>query len=81
MSAYNDPCGLLNQQAVCNTANGQPSSPVIQVALTGSALDVAPENNIAGLAVGLHLFFRQSTAKLYIFGGTVGTKVGWTILN
>lgn len=78
---YIDPCGSLNQQAACNSANGQPTSPIVQVGLTGTALDVAPENNIAGLAVGQHLFFRQSTAKLYIFGGTVGTKVGWTILN
>lgn len=70
--SYIDPCGLLNQQAVCNAANGQPVSPVIQVG-TGS-----PENVVTGLAVGLHLFWRtDGGGVMYAFNGTVGTKVGW----
>lgn len=76
-----DPCGLLNQQFVCATANGQPTMPFTQVGTTGSALDVAPENNVTGMALGLHQFWRQSTGKMYVFNGTVGTKVGWVILN
>lgn len=76
-----DPCGILNQQAVCNTANGEPAEVFTQVGYTGTDSDVAPETNITGLAVGLHQFWRQSTGKMYIFNGTVGTKVGWVILN
>lgn len=78
---FYDRCGTLNQQAVCQTANGQPYGPIVEVGYTGTAKDVAPENNITGLAIGLHSFWRQSTNKMYVFGGTVGTKVGWNILN
>lgn len=78
---YIDPCGLLNQQAVCNNAQGLPTSPFTQVGYTGTPFDVDPENNITGIAIGLHQFWRQSTSKMYVFGGTPGTKVGWTILN
>lgn len=76
-----DPCGELNQQAVCNNARGLPTQPFTQVGYTGTAQDVAPENNITGRAVGLHQFWRESTGKMYVFNGTVGTKVGWVILN
>jgi hypothetical protein len=74
-----DPCGQLNQQDVCNTANGLLTRPVVQLSTATS--DVAPENNVTGLTVGQHFYFRTSTGKLYIFNGTVGTKVGWVILN
>lgn len=75
---FQDCSGALNQQAVCYTANGQPSSPIVQVS---SGANPAPENNIIGLAVGQHFYWRTSTSKLYIFGGTPGTAVGWVILN
>lgn len=70
-----DPCGTLNQQAVCNNARGLPTEPFTQVGTD------APENNVTGHAVGLHQYWKSSTNKMYIFGGTVGTKVGWVILN
>lgn len=72
MPYLNDCSGALNQQSHCNNANGQPTSPVVQVG-TGS-----PENNITGLAIGLHMFWRTDGGGiLYVFNGTVGTKVGW----
>lgn len=67
-----DCSGALNQQAVCQTANGQPTEVTLQVG-TGS-----PENVVTGLAVGLHQFWRTDGGGiLYAFNGTVGTKVGW----
>lgn len=70
------PCDLaMNQQAVCQTANGQPTETFTQV---GSLL---PEGNVVGLVVGLHQYWRTGTAKMYIFNGTVGTSTGWVILN
>lgn len=76
-----DPCHALNQQQHCNIANGQPSEVFTQIGYTGTDDDVAPENNITGLALGLHQFWRESTGKMYVFNGTVGTSVGWVILN
>lgn len=70
-----DRCGLLNQQAVCNAAQGLPTGPITQVG-TGS-----PEGVVDGVAVGLHQFWRTDTDKMYIFGGTVGENTGWVILN
>lgn len=72
---WTDPCGVLNQQAVCSTQRGQPAQPFVQVD------SEAPENVHTGFAVGLHLYWRTTTNKMYVFGGTVGTKVGWVILN
>lgn len=72
MPLYVDPCGTLNQQYHCQIANGQPTSPIVQVG-TGS-----PENVVNGLAVGLHMFWRTDGGGiLYVFNGTVGTSVGW----
>lgn len=69
-------CGELNQQAVCNSLNGQPTDPVTQVG-TGT-----PEGVVNGLAVGLHQFWRtDGGGKMYIFNGTVGENTGWVILN
>lgn len=68
-------CGELNQQAVCNAANGQPVDPVIQVG-TGT-----PEGNVNGLAVGLHQFWSTDNEVMYVFNGTVGTDTGWVALN
>lgn len=72
---WTDRCGTLNQQAVCDTQNGVPSTPFIQRGTD------APEGVVTGYAVGNHLYFRTSTGKLYIFNGTVGTDTGWVILN
>lgn len=75
MNGWTDPCGLLNQQAVCNNANGLPTSPISQ---TGTD---APENNVTGYLVGGHFYYRTTTNKLYVFGGTPREKTGWQILN
>jgi hypothetical protein len=66
-----DPCGVLNQQAVCDTQNGVMSSPFTQ---RGT---VAPEGAVTGYAVGTHQYFNTATGKLYIFNGTVGENTGW----
>lgn len=68
-------CGQLNQQAHCQTLNGQPTDPITQIG-TGT-----PEGVVAGLAVGMHQFWRTDTGKMYIFNGTVGENTGWVILN
>lgn len=70
-----DRCGVLNQQAVCDTQNGVPAYPFVQ---RGT---VVPENNVTGLAVGNHFYLNTATSKMYFFNGTVGTEVGWNILN
>lgn len=76
MPSYVDPCGTLNQQAVCANARGEPPYPVRTVG-TG-----VPEGNVTGLSVGLHEYWRtDGGGKMYVFNGTVGTKTGWVILN
>lgn len=70
-----DPCGTLNQQAVCNAAQGLPTSPFTQI---GTA---TPEGSATGYAVGLHQFWDETNAKMYIFNGTVGENTGWVALN
>lgn len=68
-------CGELNQQAVCNAANGQPTEPVIQ------NVTATPEGSVNGLAVGLHLAWDTVGAVMYVFNGTVGENTGWVALN
>lgn len=72
---FPDCSGALNQQAVCNAANGQLTSPAIQVG-TGT-----PEGAIIGITVGLHLFWDATGGDMYVFNGTVGTDTGWVALN
>lgn len=61
----------------CNLAQGLPTEgPIMSPPGT-----VAPENNIVGYLTGGHFYFRTSTSKLYVFGGTPRTSVGWIILN
>lgn len=75
MPLYIDPCGTLNQQAHCNAANGQPTSPVIQ------NTEATPEGSVNGLAVGLHLVWDTVGEVLYVFNGTVGQNTGWVAIN
>jgi hypothetical protein len=72
---FPDCSGALNQQAVCNTANGQLTSVAVQVG-TGT-----PEGEVIGITVGLHQFWDSEGEVLYVFNGTVGTDTGWVALN
>lgn len=70
-----DRCGVLNQQAVCDTQNGVPPEPFVQRGI------VAPEGVVTGHAVGNHQYFDTVAEKYYIFNGTVGENTGWVALN
>lgn len=70
-----DPCYSNASQEACIAAQGLPSG-------TDSSYGTAdPENNVIGMITGGSFYFRTSTSKLYVFGGTPRTSVGWVILN
>lgn len=59
----------------CDILQGVPFGPTFDSGV------VAPEDVVTGLGVGRHFYTNTETDKLYVFMGTVRTKVGWQILN
>ncbi len=70
------PCTADQTADACAKANGWPD-PFQFNMQSGSA---APENAVTGFGPA-SFYFRTGTSKLYVFGGTPGTEVGWNILN
>lgn len=70
-----DPCGQNAGAEACNALNGLPAEVISEYGTD------APEGVITGYRIGGHFYFRTSTSKLYVFGGTPRTSTGWVILN
>lgn len=71
-----DPCGTGAAAAACQAAQGLP----LEVTYSPPGTD-DPEGNVVGYVTGGQFYFRTSTSKLYVFGGTPRTSTGWVILN